>query len=194
MAYSDSKNPRYRFWEYTSSDELFDDILSTFPKKSTGEKVAESLAIIFPADRDYHRAAKTSVLTVIATITLTVVGYIIFCLIATPENVIKNEITTITSDYYENYFYNKILDNNYLSTDDADFDASTMENILGRYTARGFATVSLRQLLLTDNSKPDTTAYLEKYCNLDRSNVKIYPEAPFSRQDYHVEYSYSCKF
>lgn len=195
MAYSEIKNPRERFREYTSDDELFDDLTYTFPRKSSSEKVGETLAVIFPTDLDYHRAAKTSVLTIIATIMLIVIGFSIFCLVVTPETLVKDEIASITSDYYENYFYNKVLDNNSLSTDNADFDASAMEKILKNYTNRGFASVSLRQLLLSDDQKHIASSeYLEKYCNLDRSNIKIYPEAPFSRQDYHVEYSYSCKF
>ncbi|MBR3252654.1 hypothetical protein IKF84_01105 [Candidatus Saccharibacteria bacterium] len=195
MAYSDSKNPRGRFWEYTSDEELFDDILHTFPKISTGEKVTNTLSVIFPTDRDYQRAARTSVLTVIATIMLIVIGFNIFCLVVTPEKLVKDEITAITSDYYENYFYNKVLDNNSLSTDNADFNASAMEKILKNYTNRGFASISLRQLLLSDDQKHiAATEHLEKYCNLDRSNIKIYPEAPYNRQNYHVEYSYSCKF
>ena len=195
MAYSSSKNPRERFCKYSSNEEFFNDILKTFPKKSPSEKIATNLATIFPANRDYRRAAKNSILTVIAAVTLTVIAYIIFCLIATPEKLVKDEIASITSDYYENYFYNSILENNSLSQEDTDFNAPAMEEILKNYSARGFADITLRQLLLYDDQKHSAaTEYLSKYCNLDSSRIKIYPEAPYKRQDYHVDYNYSCKF
>ncbi|MBQ3440869.1 hypothetical protein IJG27_00960 [Candidatus Saccharibacteria bacterium] len=195
MAYSKSKNPRSRFLEYSSDEELFDDLLYSFPKKSHHEKITNTLAVVFPANRDYQRAAKTSILTVIVSVMLIITGFTIFCLIATPETLVKNEVTSIASDYYENYFYSKILDNNSLSQNSADFNESVMEDIMKNYTARGFANISLKQLLLYDNQKhASATAFLEQYCNLDRSYIKIYPEAPFNRKNYRVDYNYSCKF
>ena len=188
MAYIDGKNPRYRFSEYFSDEELFDDLLNSFPKKTTRDKLA-CIA------QNYNRIAKDSVLTVIVTVLLIVTGFTVFGMIATPEYLIKNEITAIATDYYENYFYNKILNNNSLATDSPDFSESTMEKIMEKYIDRGFANISLRQLLLYDDEKHvAATSLLEEYCNLDASNIRIYPEAPFDRQNYRVDYKYSCKF
>ena len=194
MAYSKNKNPNYRFLDYLSDERLFDDIAKNFPKKSHRITKIKPLAI-FPTNTDYYRAAKTSILSIIVIVMLTVTGFTIFCLIATPEHLVKTEIASIATDYYENYFYNSILENNSLTPDNPDFNKPIMENILKDYTDRGFASISLRELLLYDNRKyTSATEYFEKYCNLDRSNIKIYPEAPFNRQNYRIDYDYSCKF
>lgn len=188
MAYIDVKNPRYRFLEYSSDEELFYDILYSFPKKSRRDKFASAI-------ENCNRAAKGSILTIIVAVLFIMIGFTTFGLIATPEYLVKNEITAIATDYYENYFYNRILDNNFLTTDSPDFSESTMEKIMDKYIDRGFANVSLRQLLLYDNKKhAAATPLLEEYCNLDASSIRIYPEAPFDRQNYRVDYKYSCKF
>ena len=143
------------------------------------------------------RTAKNTILTVIILTMLTVIGFTIFNFIATPEFLVKREIKSITSDYYENYFYNKILENN--SLDPNESDSSVIEPVLSealkKYVDTGFARLTLRQLLLYDDAKHSgSSKYLSKYCDLDTSLLKIYPESPFGRKNYHVDYSYSCKF
>jgi hypothetical protein len=110
---------------------------------------------------------------------LLVLGFTIFNLIATPEFLIKKRIENITSDYYENYFYDSVPDHEAL-----DF-----------YKDIGLAKINLRQLLLYSDRKHATSLdFFAKYCSLDQTNIKIFPEAPYGRKDFHVEYTYSCNF
>ena len=126
-----------------------------------------------------HHYAKNSILTIIASLTLIVLGFIIFNLIATPEYLIKKQISVITTDYYENYFYKNASD----------------PSALYHYEEVGLPRITLRQLLLYDDLKhSDKTAELSKYCDLDKTLVKIYPEAPYEKSSYHVDFTYSCKF
>lgn len=128
-----------------------------------------------------YRYAKTSILVVIISAMLVMILFTLFNFIATPEFIVKRKIESIAKDYYENYFYNSI--------------PNPSPEALNYYVDRGFASVNLRQLLLYDDQKyASATESLKKYCNLDRTFIKIYPEAPFNRKDYRVDYSYSCKF
>ena len=128
---------------------------------------------------DSYHFSKNSILTVIAFATLMVVGFAIFNLIATPEFLVKNRIKKITSDYYENYFYDSVPDHEALDI----------------YKDTGLAKVSLRQLLLYSDKKHATSLeFFEKYCDLENTYIKIYPESPYDRQNYHVDYAYSCNF
>lgn len=126
-----------------------------------------------------YRFSKNSILTIIIFATLIVVGFSIFNLIATPEFLVKRRIENIASDYYENYFYDSVPEH----------------EALDLYKDTGLARVSLRQLLLYSDKKHATSLeFFEKYCNLDSTYIKIYPESPYERENYHVDYAYSCNF
>ena len=123
--------------------------------------------------------AKRVILGVIALSMLLVILMILFMVFTTPEKAVTGKIETIVADYYENYFYDRIQ--NY-------------EN-LTNYTESGFSKVTLRQLLLFDSERhADAADLLTKYCDSEGTYIRIYPEEPFSRQDYRVEYNYACKF
>lgn len=128
---------------------------------------------------DAYHFSKNSILTIIIFVTLMVVGFSIFNLIATPEFLVKNRINRIATDYYENYFYDSVPDHEALSI----------------YKDTGLAKVSLRQLLLYSDKKHATSLeFFEKYCNLEKTSIKVFPEEPYERQNYHVDYAYSCNF
>ena len=146
---------------------------------------------------DPARIAKNTVLAVIILAMLTVIAFTLYNLIATPEFLVKREVESITSDYYENYFYNKILENNSINPKESDLSIiePAMSKALEKYVSNGFARVSFRQLLLYDDRKHAASSnFLSEYCDLDKSIIKIYPESPFGRKNYRVDYSYSCKF
>ena len=142
--------------------------------------------------------AKNTTLTIIVIATLSILAYFIFSIIATPEFLIKREIESITTDYYENYFYRNILDNNSLNPDDVTESTSTENNlsdILDQYKNTGFPRITLNQLLLYDNRKNYALASsISEYCDLNKTTIKIFPEPPYTAKNYRVEYNYSCNF
>ena len=144
------------------------------------------------------RTTKHTIMTVIALAMLAVLGYTIFAIIATPEFLIKREIDHLTSDYYENYFYPKILKNNSIENSDAtnpSFAESHLSSVMEEYQKTGFSRITLNQLFLYDNRKNySLSTPIAKYCDLDKSFIKIFPEPPYTAKSYRVEYNYSCNF
>ena len=103
------------------------------------------------------------------------------------EAIVTNKIEAIPADYYENYFYPRIEK---YSTED-----KTLADMMTPYTETGFSKVTLRQLLLFDSERYSSSAdYLTEHCSSESTYVKIYPEEPFGRSNYHVEYHYACTF
>ena len=141
--------------------------------------VKSSPARLESASRNSYRFSRNSILTVIILAMLAILGFTIFNFIATPEFLVKHKIEGIVDDYYQNYFYDSIPEPESLSY----------------YTKNGLSRLSLRQLLLySDRKHQDSQDFFSKYCNLGATSVTIYPEEPFGRNNYHAEYSYSCKF
>ncbi|MBQ3296266.1 hypothetical protein IJG95_00955 [Candidatus Saccharibacteria bacterium] len=144
------------------------------------------------------RVAKHTILTVIILAMLTVLAYTIFTIIATPEFLVKRKIESLTSDYYENYFYPKILENNSLKKDDVLDPASAeshLSSIMEKYLDTGFSRITLNQLFLYDNRKNYAAASsISKYCDLNKTTIKIFPESPYTVKSYRVDYKYSCNF
>lgn len=128
---------------------------------------------------DAYHFSRNSILTIIIFVTLIVVGFSIFNLIATPEFLVKHRIENIAKDYYENYFYDSVPDH----------------EALDLYKDTGLARISLRQLLLYSDKKHATSLeFFEKYCDLEKTYIKIFPENPYERINYRVDYTYSCNF
>ena len=129
-------------------------------------------------DRKMFLVLKRSILSVIALAMLTVILALLLTSFTEPERVVTSKIEGITADYYENYFYDRI----------SDYD-------LEKYADKGFSKVTLRQLLLFDSERHvDAMSLLSQYCDIEATYVRIYPEKPFSKTDYHVEYNYACTF
>lgn len=171
---------------------------STVPKrtKKPRKNSSKNFNIRSTVPRSYY-LAKNVILTVIALAMLTMILFTIYNLIATPEFLIKREIENITTDYYENYFYSQILENNSIDPNETNpaIIEPAMKSVMPRYAEPGFARLTLRQLLLYDNKKHYSSInYLSEYCDLDQTLIKIYPEEPFGRKNYRVDYSYYCKF
>ncbi len=127
-------------------------------------------------------AERITIIVVIIIAMLVVAAAIAIQLFNTPERSVKSKIENIASDYYENYFYKKIVKNG--TTD-----------VIGKYKETGFARVYFRQFLLYDNEKYASEAPLiKKYCDENSSFVIFYPDPPYGQTNYHVEYNYSCEF
>ena len=137
--------------------------------------------------RKLFHATKRAVLVVIVLAMMAVILTVLFSNFASPERTIKRKIESIATDYYENYFYDSIL--SYGTTE------QNLQNLLGRYVENGFAIVSLRQLLLFDSERHSESAtILTAYCDENTTFIRIYPDPPFSRTNYHIDYHYNCNF
>lgn len=100
------------------------------------------------------------------------------------ESRVKNTISSIATDYYENYIYENIINSEKVE----EFD-KIMEN----YEHFGFSAIYLRQLLYYNNN-PETIDFIKQYCDENKTSVKFYPNPPYSRTSYRAEYTYFCNF
>ena len=100
------------------------------------------------------------------------------------EAVTKRNLAAMAEDYYENYYYDKFMGS-----------VEETEAMMNKYEVTGFPTVSLEQLLLFDNRRnAEFATTMEKNCDTSATTIRIFPEAPFGRKNYHIEYNYSCNF
>lgn len=136
-----------------------------------------------------QRFTKPQLITIIVIILcmLSVITAVIYNLFSKPENIVKAKISEISSDYYENYLYKNFNFEKYSSED--------LANFMQKYENVGLTTTTLRQLLLYDHQKnADVAPLLKKYCDENTTFIKFYPEQPYSKTSYRVEYTYSCEF
>ena len=151
-------------------------------------------AAISSSHRSFH-LAKSTILTVIGLLMLVMILATFFWIIATPEFLVKKQIDDISADYYKNYFYPAILDSNQIKKAEISAHSEDINRIFGTYKDTGFSRLTMRQLLLYDNQKHiGAMSELAKYCDLDKTLLKFYPDAPYGEADYHINYTYSCKF
>ena len=134
--------------------------------------------------RNFHLTARKLTIIVIILAIIAVAGAVLAAIFLNPEAVTKRKIDSLAHDYYENYYYEKIQNST------ADFDT-----IMPKYAKSGMTKVPLRQLLLFDNGRHlNEKDALNKYCDIDATNIQIFPEEPYGKQNYRVEYNYSCNF
>ena len=120
---------------------------------------------------------------VIFTSMLLVILFTVFAILYRPDNIVRYKINNLATDYYENYYYNQFA------------DRDDLEEIMQKYTERGFSRITLRQLLLHDYEKNlETANYLRKYCDENKTYLYIFPDPPFTKTSYHIEYYYACDF
>ena len=165
-----------------------DDIHKTKKKQKRSRRAKSYIA----SCRSY-RISRNTILVVIALAMLSMLLFVIYNLIATPEYLIKKQIDSLSRDYYENYIYATTLNNNSIN-DNSEESKEKITKIFNRYIDEGFQITSLRELLLHSGQDASLEDTLANYCNLDHTTIKIYPEAPFSRTDYRIDYNYSCQF
>lgn len=148
-----------------------------------------SVQKIFPQTQPISNSivARKIILIIILLATIIVASVIIFALFFTPENKTKTTISSIASDYYENYLYQNVVDANKTNED----IATTLQT----YTDSGFSHIQLRQLLIYyASTKLESTRFISDHCNADQTLLKFYPKPPYSRTDYYIEYTYACDF
>lgn len=131
--------------------------------------------------------AKKIILTVIIIVMIIVVGLVTYSFFFTKENQIKWQISKIAADYYEDYYYQNLLDSSQ-NTDE-------IYNYLENHHEKGLPNITLNLLLSYDSQK--TVPYenfLNENCDRNTTLVKIYPDPPYSKKSYHIEYAYSCSY
>lgn len=122
------------------------------------------------------------------------VAIVAFCLVFfaynEPSKVAERKINELGVDYYENYYYPKMIES---LEDDI-----TIEDVLAKYNENGLTPVLLRHLLLFDNGKnADFAKFFDntKYnCDKNISSVKITPVEPYGKKDYKIESSLTCNY
>ncbi len=138
-------------------------------------------------DRQVFSGTKKTILVVIIFSMLIVILALLLIYFENPERLVKQRLAGITADYYENYYYPNLIGN---AKDD-----ESLAEIMSRYVEPGFATISLRQLLLFDNERYAKTAeFIKEYCDENKTYIRIHPEEPFGKMNYRVNYVYSCDF
>lgn len=126
----------------------------------------------------------TMIIIVICVILVTVVTLV--SLFSTPEQRIKGRIEALAHEYYEEYYFDKFT---------GSIPERNRETLMEKYSEHGFSEVPLRQLLLYENGKhADEVDEIGRYCDINATSVRIIPDAPYGKTNYHVEYKYSCNF
>lgn len=156
-------------------------------KKYSRGKRSQNVHRSYP--RTTTRPATTARKTIIIIIVLSMAVVILGAAAATfmtNESRVKSKVSDLASDYYENYFYTNLIS----SPKFKDLN-STME----KYQEHGFSTISLNELLLYDNQKnAKFSDYLTEYCDENKTFIKFYPDPPYDRKSYHIQFSYACTF
>ena len=137
---------------------------------------------------DSSTVAKWSVIAVICLAIVTVVAYGIFAMVYDEEKIVKTDLDTIASNYYEEYLYSSLMDEHP--------SQAQIEHLMARYINRGFGRVHLRQLLLRANKNQINfdRGLILKHCDENNTIVRFYPEPPYNKKSYRIEYQYDCDF
>ena len=137
-------------------------------------------------DRKIFTIAKNSILTVIILSTMIIILVLLFMTFSDPERIIKSNIESYATDYYENHLYQEIA-----TTSSSDSIAEIMQ----KYATIGFSPVPMRQLLVySNNDQNEITSIISSYCDIGDSYIKFFPNPPFGKHDYRIEYHYACTF
>ena len=129
------------------------------------------------------------ILVIIILAFISVIIAIICSFVFTPEKIVQTKIEAISKDFYENYLYDNLVKSDKIS------DQTSLEDIMQKYQKYGFGIVHLRQILAHNkDKKPSDVSYIINYCDENKTLIRFYPDPPFERTSYHIEYSYSCNF
>ena len=130
-----------------------------------------------------RKIAIASIITLAFAFTIFIICQIIF----TPIFFASRELEHIARDYYENYYHAKFIANK---------SGLEAEAAFAPYTESGFPTLTLRQLLLFDNSRHAASAPTftidGQPCSTSDTTIRIYPQPPFGPKNYRLETHLSC--
>ena len=150
----------------------------TKPRAKTNRKKSRASARV---DTRPTFARKLILMVIVLAIVLVVI--MVACtILLNSERVTKGTIEGMAKDYYENFLYPSVA------------ETSGVDGV-AKYEKRGFTSVALRQLLFYDGQKnADKAEAVLKYCDENGTKLRFYPDAPFGKSDYHIEYTYDCEF
>ena len=133
----------------------------------------------------YAVTPKKVILTVIFVAVFVVIIATICSILLNPERLVPKKSEALARDYYEFYFYEGMLNSENYS--------GNPEKALSEYQQTGIAPQTLRSLYLLDKEN-DNAKYLLKYCDGDETVFRFFPEPPYARNSYRVDYTYSCNY
>lgn len=132
-------------------------------------------------------SARNVTLIIIIITTLIIWASFIASILLKPARLVPPKIEALATNYYENIFYERMENSDQFSGD----PTATLE----KHRERGLAIITLRQILLQDPPiTADEAEYLRQYCDENKTTIHFYPDPPYTRTDYHVEYNYACNF
>lgn len=126
-----------------------------------------------------------TIIAIILISSILVVAFYLYSLFFNSEAHIKGKLSTLASHYYEDYLYENLINSE---------NINDLGEVMEEYKTSGFPTVYLRQLLYYKENDAKTISLLKEHCNENKTGVKFYPESPFSKTSYRIEYIYSCDF
>ena len=130
-----------------------------------------------------------TVLIIIIIVSIVVAIAFLFSAFTSTESIVKDKISALTKNFYENHLYVGIANSNNSA------DRNTFENTMQQYAEDGFGIIRLRQILhFNSEMSAHEKDLITSYCDENRTYVKIYPESPFGPESYRAEYHYSCNF
>ena len=95
------------------------------------------------------------------------------------NSVVKSKIEYLAKDYYENYLYEK-------------YTTPGAEG-LEKYEKAGLSSTPLRQIIYHGEASDDDIAQISNACDENRTYIKYYPEPPYTKTSYRIEYTYVCE-
>lgn len=133
--------------------------------------------------------AKKLILAIIFLVFLVVIGATISSFFLTTEAQVNSQISHLATDYYENYFYPSLINSDKFQS------LPDQTSVLDNYHTHGLSSIPLDTLLLYDNQKNASYSdFLSEYCDTGATTVTIYPDPPYEKSSYHIEYHYSCDY
>ena len=158
--------------------------LAAAEAKSAISKMVSPKKLNLP--KKHAREVRKLTLVMIFASVVLVLGALFLMYYFEPERTANRELERMAKEYYEDYLYERFIENSDLGTEES----------LAEFSEGGLDRVRLRQLLLYNGGANSwARKYFEgKYrCDLDATEVIYHPASPFGVKDYTVEYKPSCK-
>ena len=141
----------------------------------------------YNARRREKSVAKWVIIGVIIVIFILLAAISIYAFTYDEEKVVKGDLDALATEYYEEYTYPGLVDEG--------MSQAQINELMERYLVRGFSRVYLRQLLLRDGrEKKVNEGLIKKHCDENKTYVQFFPEEPYDKKSYRVEWRYDCAF